>query len=74
MFIGGTIDRRFRAFDAQTGAELWETTLEASAHATPMTFMDRDGRQYVVIAAGGDGILVSQPVTAKFGAFGGMRA
>jgi quinoprotein glucose dehydrogenase len=58
---GGTIDRRFRAFDARTGAELWETTLEASAHATPMTFMGRDGRQYVVIAAGGDGLLESRP-------------
>jgi quinoprotein glucose dehydrogenase len=61
LFIGGTIDRRFRAFDAQTGAELWETTLEASAHATPMRFMGRDRRQYVVIAAGGDGLLASQP-------------
>jgi glucose dehydrogenase len=61
VFIGGTIDKRFRAFDAQTGAELWETTLDASAHATPMTFMGRNGRQYVVIAAGGDGLLVSPP-------------
>lgn len=63
VFIGGTIDKRFRAFDAQTGARLWETTLEASAHATPMTFMGRDNRQYVVIAAGGDGILRSEPGT-----------
>jgi glucose dehydrogenase len=61
LFIGGTIDRRFRAFDARTGAQLWETTLEASAHATPMTFMGRDGRQYVVIAAGGNGLLASEP-------------
>jgi len=61
VFIGGTIDKRFRAFDAQTGAQLWETTLEASAHATPMTFMGRDERQYVVIAAGGNGILRSEP-------------
>lgn len=61
VFIGGTIDRRFRAFDAQTGAQLWETTLEASAHATPMTFLGRDERQYVVIAAGGGGILRSEP-------------
>jgi quinoprotein glucose dehydrogenase len=63
VFIGGTIDKRFRAFDAQTGAQLWETTLEASAHATPMTFMGRDRRQYVVIAAGGNGLLVSKPGT-----------
>ena len=51
IFVGGTIDRRFRAFDAETGAMLWETTLEASAHATPMTYLGRDGRQYVAIAA-----------------------
>src|SRR5438105_11789643 len=44
IFIGGTIDKRFRAFAAQTGAQLWETTLEASAHATPMTFMGRNDR------------------------------
>jgi len=61
VFIAGTIDGRFRAFDGQTGAMLWETTLDASGHATPMTFMGRDQRQYVVIAAGGDGLLVSPP-------------
>jgi len=61
VFIGGTIDRRFRAFDAATGARLWETTLDASAHSTPLTFMGRDQRQYVVIAAGGGGILRSEP-------------
>ncbi|MEW5977084.1 MAG: PQQ-binding-like beta-propeller repeat protein [Acidobacteriota bacterium] len=54
VFIGATNDRRFRAFDKDTGKELWVTTLEASAHATPMTFMGaRTGKQYVVIAAGG---------------------
>jgi quinoprotein glucose dehydrogenase len=61
VFIGGTIDGRFRAFDAGSGTLLWETTLDASAHATPMTFMGRNGRQYVVIAAGGDGLLGSRP-------------
>ena len=61
VFIGATIDKRFRAFDAQSGAQLWETELEASAHATPMTFMGRDNRQYVVVAAGGNGILRSEP-------------
>jgi quinoprotein glucose dehydrogenase len=59
IFIGATIDRRFRAFDAENGKLLWETTLPASAHATPMTFMGRDRRQYVVVAAGGDGLLQS---------------
>jgi glucose dehydrogenase len=63
VFIGGTIDSRFRAFDADTGKQLWETALEASAHATPMTYLGRDGRQFVVIAATGNGLLASPPGT-----------
>ena len=56
VFIGGTNDRRFRAFDSRTGEELWVTRLEASAHATPITYRGpRSGRQFVVIAAGGGG-------------------
>jgi quinoprotein glucose dehydrogenase len=55
VFIGATKDARFRAFDARTGRELWHAQLEAAAGATPMTFMGRDGTQYVVIAAGGPG-------------------
>jgi quinoprotein glucose dehydrogenase len=61
VFVGATIDKRFRAFDAATGSLLWETTMEASAHATPMTFLGRNGHQYVVVAAGGNGILNSAP-------------
>lgn len=54
VFIGATNDSRFRAFDKDTGRELWVTRLPASAHATPMTFQDaRTGKQLVVIAAGG---------------------
>jgi glucose dehydrogenase len=56
VFIGGTNDKRFRAFDSRTGAELWVARLEASAHATPITYRGaRTGRQYVVVAAGGGG-------------------
>jgi len=55
VFIGATNDSRFRAFDSATGAELWVTKLEASGHATPVTYQGRNGRQYVVIAAGGGG-------------------
>ena len=56
VFIAGSNDSRFRAFDARTGKVLWEARLEASGHATPMTFLSRrSGRQYVVIAAGGGG-------------------
>jgi glucose dehydrogenase len=55
VFIGASKDRRFRAFDGRTGKELWYAELEAQAAATPMTFMGKDGRQYVVVAAGGPG-------------------
>ena len=54
VFIGATNDSRFRAFDKDTGKELWTTIIPASAHATPMTFRSRTtGRQFIVIAAGG---------------------
>lgn len=52
-FIAATPDRRIRAYDVQTGAELWRHDLPMSGHATPMTYLDADGRQLVVIAAGG---------------------
>jgi glucose dehydrogenase len=54
VLIGATNDSRFRAFDKDSGKELWMTRLPASAHATPMTFVGRkSGKQYIVIAAGG---------------------
>jgi len=53
VFIGAANDRRLRAFDARTGKRLWEAPLEASAHSTPITFLGQDGKQYVVVAAGG---------------------
>ncbi|HEX2521599.1 MAG TPA: PQQ-binding-like beta-propeller repeat protein [Terriglobia bacterium] len=54
VFIAATNDRRFRAFDKETGEELWVTKLDASGHATPMTFLGpKTGKQFVVIAAGG---------------------
>ena len=60
VFIAGTTDRRFRAFDEQTGKQLWEAQIEADGHATPMTFQGKQsGRQFIVIAAGGGGFLRS---------------
>jgi quinoprotein glucose dehydrogenase len=56
LFIGGTMDERFRAFDARTGKVVWEHQLEAGAYATPATYMV-DERQFVVVAAGGGGKL-----------------
>jgi quinoprotein glucose dehydrogenase len=55
VFVGATDDERFRAFDARTGEELWVTRLPGAAPATPMTYIGRDGRQYVVITATGGG-------------------
>jgi quinoprotein glucose dehydrogenase len=55
VFIGATMDRLLRAFDVETGRELWKGSLPAGARATPMTFQVRpNGKQYVVIAAGGN--------------------
>jgi quinoprotein glucose dehydrogenase len=53
LFIGATnYDKVFRALDKTTGKVLWQTTLPAAGNATPSTF-EVNGRQYIVIAAGG---------------------
>ena len=51
-FIGATMDHLLRAFDVETGRELWRGPLPGGARATPMTY-EAGGRQYVVIAVGG---------------------
>lgn len=56
VFIGSTMDERFRAFDKETGEVLWAYPLPAGGYATPSTY-EVDGTQYVVIAAGGGGKL-----------------
>ncbi len=54
VFIGGTpLDDLLRAFDVATGALLWQRQLPAAGQATPMTYV-WEGRQYVVIQAGGN--------------------
>jgi quinoprotein glucose dehydrogenase len=54
VFIAGTFDPFLRAFDVETGKELWKAQLPNSGHATPMTYrLAANGKQYVVIAAGG---------------------
>jgi quinoprotein glucose dehydrogenase len=62
VFIGATTDFFLRAFDVETGRELWKARLPTAAHATPMTYRLREGgHQYVVIAAGGHGLLGTPP-------------
>jgi len=56
VFIAGTKDERIHAFDKQTGRLLWEAPLPAGGYATPSTYQV-NGRQFVVIAAGGAGKL-----------------
>jgi quinoprotein glucose dehydrogenase len=56
VFVGSTADKRLRAFDVESGEELWQVDLPSSAHATPMTY-EVDGRQYVVIASGGHAMI-----------------
>ena len=52
IFIGATKDEKFRAFDKRSGKVLWEVQLPAGGYATPCTY-EVNGKQYVVIAAGG---------------------
>ena len=54
VFIGAAMDRYLRAFDAASGTELWRGRVPAAPMATPMTYVWQ-GRQFVVVAAGGHG-------------------
>jgi quinoprotein glucose dehydrogenase len=51
VFVGATSDRRLRAFESKTGAELWSTRLDAQVNANPMTYRGRNGKQYVAAVA-----------------------
>jgi len=54
VFAAAT-DERLHAYDTRTGRLLWQIKMAASANSGPMTYMGKDGRQYVVVAAGGPG-------------------
>ncbi|MEX0599427.1 MAG: PQQ-binding-like beta-propeller repeat protein [Rhodothermales bacterium] len=66
LFIGATADETFRAFDKDTGEILWEADLPFGGNATPSTYMV-DGKQYVVISAGGG--KTNRPVGGSIVAF-----
>jgi glucose dehydrogenase len=53
VFIAGTIDKHFRAFDSKTGKMVWDTTLDSEGHTSPVTYMGRNGKQYVVVVSSG---------------------
>jgi glucose dehydrogenase len=69
VFIGATNDSRFRAFESKTGKLLWETQLEASGHTIPITYMGRDGRQYVALMAEGGGAFLGGGLSNSLVAF-----
>ncbi|HEY7855991.1 MAG TPA: PQQ-binding-like beta-propeller repeat protein, partial [Terriglobales bacterium] len=56
VFTSAAMDGKLRAFDSSTGKEVWSVALPAGGQATPMTY-ELDGKQYVVICAGGHGKL-----------------
>jgi len=56
VFMAGTLDSALRAFDVTTGKELWKADLPTSARSVPMTYRGPDGKQYVIISAGGHGL------------------
>lgn len=54
-FLSGTVDYYVRGYDLANGDEIWRARLPAGGQSTPATYMGRDGRQYLVVVAGGHG-------------------
>ncbi len=57
VFVAGGLDQKLRALDIENGNEVWDVGLPAAAQSTPMSYQLPNGKQYVVIAAGGHGDL-----------------
>ncbi len=53
VFIGASTDGKFRAYDSETGEELWSSYLDLNVRTTPLGYLGFDGKQYVVAIAGG---------------------
>ena len=62
VFIGSTLAPALYAFNSETGEQLWKADLPTSAKATPMTFQGPDGKQYIVVSAGGYGVPNLSPI------------
>ena len=60
-FLSGTLDDYVRAYDVTNGDQLWQSRLPAGGQATPMTYTGSDGRQFVLVVAGGHGSLGTKP-------------
>ncbi|MGO4566197.1 glucose/quinate/shikimate family membrane-bound PQQ-dependent dehydrogenase [Rhizobium sp. 2YAF20] len=60
-FLGASVDNYLRAYDLTTGQELWQGRLPAGGQSTPMTYTAGNGKQYVLIVAGGHGSVGTKP-------------
>jgi quinoprotein glucose dehydrogenase len=60
-FLAAAVDNYLRAYDVTNGEQLWEARLPAGGQSTPMTYSTEDGKQYVVIVAGGHGSIGTEP-------------
>lgn len=61
VFIGATDDARLHAYDSKTGKLVWETKLPAPAHANPISYQGKNGKQYIAIQAGHELVAFSLP-------------
>jgi len=60
-FLAAAVDDNFRAYDLATGKVLWNVRIPAGGQATPMTYLDSQGRQMVLLVAGGHGSIGTRP-------------
>jgi quinoprotein glucose dehydrogenase len=68
VFIAGAPDSHIRAFNVENGKEVWDAILPAAGNATPMTY-EINGKQYLVIAAGGNRVIREAPLGDSVVAF-----
>ena len=61
LFIGASQDKTFRAFESKTGKELWSVELVANAGATPLTYLGKNGKQYVAVVTGSNLVAFTLP-------------
>jgi quinoprotein glucose dehydrogenase len=61
LFIGATSDKRFHAYESKTGKLLWETKLTDDAYANPITYLGKNGKQYVAITVNDSLVAFSLP-------------
>jgi quinoprotein glucose dehydrogenase len=60
-FLAASVDNYLRAYNVTDGRQLWEARLPAGGQATPMSYTTADGKQYVLIVAGGHGSVGTKP-------------